>query len=128
MPTSEAAIAGIGANGLGWRKEIHGLKRLVDHMVSDEGPYENRDADACEKLLHSIWEAFDNFLNRNPELREIVDRDFSFRDTLDWFRDENPSYEFAEEEGAKAEDFIENYKFRMNELYDFCDYHRILIK
>lgn len=110
MP-SAAAIAGIGANGLRWRYEVRlsDLSKIVGE-INDSGP--DVRGEELARTLHGIAKRTRKFL----ELKGI-EADFPALEALQWL------------EGFDVSDVdMEAVNEALNDLWDFFDYERILVR
>lgn len=118
-----AAIAGIKANGMRWKYSIHDVKMHVDalNVIFEE----NVTTDNVEQIMShtkAIAAAFQKFIDRSiPEDEQRYDE----LESIENLTENTPTYEI--EEGTFNE-WVEQYQYDMNVLYDMADYYRALVK
>ncbi len=114
MGYSEAARAGVREFGPLWRGRIY-AKQHIDAAVESIGA---GDRDRIVSSFRSIHKAF----SRPMKKGEMSSGE---EDALEWFEMETPDYEI---EKGLLHEFRQEFEYRMNELYDFADYNRLLVK
>lgn len=124
--TSEAALAGIEAYGLGWKRRV--TLRLPEDIPS---LFEN-----CEAPLDKINLAHEIASNLIKDLKETrLNRDTirNFANNLELNlvlspEDAEDLKQLSEDELEDlAEPLLDNLLYELNRLYDYADYNRILI-
>ena len=112
---SEAALAGIRDNGRHWRKKIGGVRSAIEAVRDGVTA---KDQAAIEGAMRAIGAAF----------RAVFDEDQASSgelDALEWFEQETVGYEI---QNGTLHEFEQEFDYRMNELYDWADYHRVLVQ
>jgi len=104
---SAAAIAGIAANGLGWRKIIR-LSDLVQTLC-EQSDADDPDMGIVIRAVHHIAKRTKAFMAKR------FPGDDSLDETLD---------ELLDADGADLEEI----HARLDEVWDFFDYERVLVK
>lgn len=116
MPMSEAAIAGIRDNGREWKYRVPSMKLFSE--ILDEA-IDNRDLDRAHLMLRGIANVAKAMVSKVPA------DDFSYMsEALEFFENETLDYEF---ENMDEEEIKENINYHLSSMYDYADYHRILV-
>jgi predicted lipid-binding transport protein (Tim44 family) len=114
MGYSPAAMAGVKANGRGWRKTVTGVREAVDALGA---ALDREDVDAANAALREIAKPF----------RAIWDEEKaspSETEALEWFEEESCRHEV---ENGEIYEFRANVDHYLNDLYDWADYHRVWV-
>lgn len=120
MSHKEAAIAGVRDNGLRWCYTLRGVKNGMEALrkVLETAPSH----EPIDAALHEIGRCFRRFLDQHPDLADEMTMAQS--DAVAWLEQESCRYEF---EHGEMEEFRNNVDHYMGELYDWADYHRVLL-
>lgn len=114
MTMSAAAMDGVSANGLKWKYHIRGFRRHIDDM---KVAFAEGDVSGMEFCLRGIGAKMRPYMT-GPGAT------MSESETIEWFETESPAYEF---ENGIEDEFKDEFDHRLGEIYDFADYHRILL-
>lgn len=115
MGYSEAGMQGIKQNGRKWRKTIHGLPDVLDEIGMAK---DSEDAEAINAGLRKVHALFAPHFERGEAYGSEVG-------ALEWFEDESAAYEV---EMGVLHEWVQEFDFRLGELYDFADFNRIWIE
>lgn len=94
-----------------WEYEIN----IKQHLTEDDPTWEN----LC-KVANGISKEFKKLPSK------LIEDNFQVQDDLEFFEELNPDdTEWLVEVYESPEELQSEINYRLNSLYDFCDYHRV---
>lgn len=115
MGYSYHAMQGVKDNGRHWKQTISGLPTILRIL---EDAVEAYDVDTIDENLRNIHKLF---------YAALKDKDLSSSELedLEWFEFESCLYEADNDE---LDEWQHEFNYRLNTLYDACDYYRIWVR
>lgn len=118
----EAALAGIRDHGLKWKHRLRAARHIktISEIINKED-FTESEYNPLQMAMIAFATSFEEFAKRKG-----IELDYSAEEAIEWLKEEPVSAENLEFfDGTTG--FIEELRHRLNEIYDFADYHRILI-
>lgn len=133
MTMSEACIAGIEKNGLKWMARGPMIKDLATEVgnlrnMADDGKLKYSHMDRITAVAQAIGTQVEAWASQIKN--EDVKADFttSHEEDIEALKDMNVELDIRNGLIDEAEEAIEDIVHRLNSLYDFFDYYRILVR
>lgn len=117
MAYSESAMQGVKANGRAWKATIYGLPAINDRIR------ELVDLNTAESIklipaeMQKIAALFKRHMNEE-------NASYGEQEAIEWFEYQTPEWEF---ENETMDEWVQEFDYQLNELYDFADYNRIWV-
>ena len=132
MPITEACMAGIEANGLKWKTHGPMIGELAKEIGTFRDMAKNGELEfdrfnhvtAAVQMIGKRVEAWADQLTGDVK----DDFDMRIEDMVEFLQDFNMELDLRDGHFDDPADAIEEIVGQMNDLYDFFDYHRILVR
>lgn len=126
----EAAIAGIGANGLRWKHKVRGsvasraFAAAVDDLLTGRDDFSQQDAENAADEAQAACRTFANAVKRLADRHPELEMRMSESEALEYLREETIAADFMRNDPAEVAAEVREW---FNEVYNWADYWRVCI-